>query len=153
MVKSNWTSRPLDDELGEALRAELLTWPGVEARQMMGILAFFRRGQMLGGYVNRELCKTRPPWLNRPGEPTFAIVRLHPDDGERALKRPQVKPSRLKFPGWVEISLASRDALAEAVNWFGVACENPPPTKSRRKKKMKSKTRNPRKKAKKKATR
>ena len=126
----------------------------------MGILAFFKRNprrgrdkQMLGGYVNRELCKTRPPWLNRPGKPTFAIVRLHPDDGERALKRPQVKPSRLKFPGWVEISLASRDALAEAVRWFGVAYENPPPTKSRRKKGKKSTARTPRKKAKKKATR
>ena len=115
----------------------------IRSGQMMGTLAFFkhspRRGrdkQMLGTYVNRELCKTRPPWLNQPGEPTFAIVRLHPDDGERALKRRGVRESRLVSPGWVEISLDSRDALAEAVRWFGIACENPPPTKSRRKKKQ-----------------
>jgi len=35
---ANWSTRPLDDELGEALRVELLGWPGVTARPMMGTL-------------------------------------------------------------------------------------------------------------------
>lgn len=127
----DWTTRPLDDELGEALRAELLTWPGVTARQMMGTLAFFRRKQMLGTYVNRKLCKTKPAWLNRPGEPTFVFVRLRPEDGERALKRRSVRESRLFFPGWIEVELNSRSQLGEAVRWFGIAYTNPPPAKSR----------------------
>ena len=135
MAKDSWTTRPLDDELGEALRAELLSWAGVTARQMMGTLAFFRRKQMLGAYVNRKLCKTKPAWLNRPGEPTFVFVRLRPEDGERALKRRSVRESRLVFPGWIEVELSSRSQLGEAVRWFGVAYENSPPTKFRRKKK------------------
>ena len=146
MTKDSWTTRPLDDELGEALRAELLSWPQVEARQMMGTLAFFRSKQMLGCYVSRTLSKAKPEWMNKRDEPTFAIVRMHPDDGVRALKRPGIRPSRLSFPGWVEIDLDSRDALAEAVHWFGIACENPPPTKPRRKKKKKAPARKAKKK-------
>ncbi len=84
------------------LRAELLSWPGVQARPMMGALAFFkgnprhRRGEhMLGCYVNRALSKKKPQWLGRPGEPTYAWMRLRPADAERALKRKAVRPSRL----------------------------------------------------------
>lgn len=126
MPDTIWSVRPLHDELGEALRAELLGWPGVRARAMMGTLAFFRGKQMLGCYVNRDLAKKKPAWLNRPGEPTFVWVRLRPADAERALRRPDVIKARLEFVGWVEISLASRRALEEAVRWFGCACEYPP---------------------------
>jgi hypothetical protein len=47
MRKADWSTRPLEDELGEVLRvhrerAELLSWPGVQARPMKGALAFFR---------------------------------------------------------------------------------------------------------------
>lgn len=126
MAKENWTHRPLDDELGEALRAELLSWPSVTLRPVMGTLAFFRTRRMLGCYVNRALSKKKPDWLNRPGEPTFACVRLRLADAERALKRPGVVPARLGFPGWVEIPLISRDSLEESVRCFGIAYEKPP---------------------------
>ena len=121
MRKADWSTRPLEDELGEVLRAELLSWPGVQARPMMGALAFFRRKQMLGCYVNRALSKKKPEWLGRPGEPTYAWMRLRPADAERALKRKAVRPSRLGFTGWVEVELSSRAHLEETVRWFGCA--------------------------------
>lgn len=130
---SDWTTRPLNDELGEALRAELLGWPGVTARPVMGCLTFFRGKQMLGSYVNRDLVKKKTEWLNRPGEPTLVWVRLRKEDAERALRRPGVKQSRLAFPGWIEIPLESRAMLAEAVRWFGHAYEHPPRTLRKRK--------------------
>ncbi len=142
MANSDWTTRPLEDEWGEILRAELLSWPKVAARPMMGALAFFhdnprlRRGeQMLGCYVNRALSKKKPDWLNRRDEPTHAIVRLRMEDAERALKRKGVRPSRLGFDGWVEIDLTSRKTLEEAVRWFGAAYEHPPPNIAKKKKK------------------
>ncbi len=145
MPKSDWTTRPLEDELGEVLRAELLSWPGVQARPMMGALAFFkgnprhRRGEhMLGCYVNRALSKKKPEWLGRPGEPTYAWMRLRPADAERALKRKAVRPSRLGFTGWVEVELSSRAHLEEAVRWFGCAYEHPPHNVKRKKKKRPS---------------
>jgi len=124
--ETDWSTRPLDDELGEALRAELLGWPGVTIRPMMGCLAFSRGKQMLGCYVNRELSKKKPPWMNRPGEPTLTWVRLREDDTERALRRPGVGKARTGAVNWVEILLASREMLEEAVRWFGCAYERPP---------------------------
>ncbi len=126
MAKEDWSFRPLDDELGEALRAELLSWPNVTLRPVMGTLGFFRGRRMLGCYVNRALSKKNPDWLNRPGEPTHAVVRLRLADAERALKRPGVVPPRLGFAGWVEISLVSRESLEESVRCFGIAYEKPP---------------------------
>ncbi len=126
MAKEDWAHRLLDDELGEALRAELLSWRGVTLRPVMGTLAFFHGRRMLGCYVNRVLSRKKPDWLNRPGEPTFACFRLRLADAERALKRPGVVPARLGFPGWVEIPLISRDSLEESVRCFGIAYEKPP---------------------------
>ena len=122
-----WSTMPLNDELGEALRAELLGWPGVAARSMMGTLAFFRGKQLLGVYVNRTLTKSKLRWLNRPGEPTLAWVRLRREDAERALQRPGVSKCRLGFAGWIEVPLASRGLLQEAVRWFGHGYEHPAP--------------------------
>ncbi|MGH9792673.1 MAG: hypothetical protein ACRD5W_15810 [Candidatus Acidiferrales bacterium] len=141
----SWACRPLGNELAEALRAELGGWPGVQTRAMMGTLSFFRGKQMLGCYVSRELIKkpVKPPWVNRAGEPPFVWVRLRLDDRQRALRRPgvraegadrtepkasagKVRPARLNFAGWVEIPLASREALEEAVRWLGCAFERPP---------------------------
>lgn len=150
-AQESWAFRPLGNELGEALRAELTGWPGVQARAMMGTLSFFRGKQMLGCYVSRELIKkpVKPPWVNRPGEPPFVWVRLRLDDKQRALRRPgvraegaersereqsckhkasaeKVRHARLGFAGWVEIPLAPRESLAEAVRWFGCAFQRPP---------------------------
>ncbi len=105
---------------------------------MMGALAFFRGKQMLGCYVNRALSKKKPQWLGRPGEPTYAWMRLRPADAERALKRKAVRPSRLGFTGWVEVELSSRAHLEEAVRWFGCAYEHPPRNVKRKKKKRPS---------------
>ncbi len=126
MRGADWSARPLEDELGEALRAELLGWPGVTTRPMMGCLAFCRGKQMLGCYVNRALSKTKPAWMNKLGEPTLAWVRLGKEDAERALRRPGVRRSRTGAVNWVEILLESRGALEEAVRWFGRAYEHPP---------------------------
>jgi len=124
-LESNWALRPLHDELGEALRAELRGWPGITLRPMMGTLSFFHRKKFIGCYVNRELSKSKPDWLNRNGEPTFVCIRLRADDAARALRRPEIKQSRMAFAGWVEIPLASRKLLSEAVHWFGRAYERP----------------------------
>ena len=133
MRETDWTLRPLDDELGDALRAELLAWPDVKSRPMMGCLAFFRKKPFLGCYVNRTLPKKKPEWVNRPDEPTFVWVRLRPDDAARAMKVPWLKRCRLEFVGWVEIPLDSRKMLEEAVRWFGRAYERAgPPAKKRR---------------------
>ena len=129
---SGWATRPLEDELGEALRAELLGWPGMTARPVMGCLTFFHGKHMLGSYVNRALAKKKTEWLNRPGEPTLVWVRLRPGDAQCALRRPGVTQSRLGFPGWIEIPLESRAMLEEAVRWFGQAYEHPPRAAPRR---------------------
>ena len=123
---SDWTLRPLDDELGEALRAELLGWPNMSARPVMGCLTFFRGKHMLGSYVNRSLSRKKPEWMNRPGESTLVWIRLRPEDAQNALRRAGVQPSRLGFPNWIEIPLESRRMLEEAVRWFGHAYEHPP---------------------------
>jgi hypothetical protein len=136
---SDWRLRPLDDELGEALRAELLGWPGVIPRPMMGTLAFFRRKRMIGCYVNRALAKKKTEWMNRPAEPTLVWVRLRPEDAERALERPSVGACRLKMRGWIEIALESRAALEEAVRWLGHAYEHPPQERAARRSKAKRK--------------
>jgi hypothetical protein len=131
----DWATRPLEDELGEALRAELLGWPGVIPRPMMGTLAFFHSKQMLGCYVNRALAKKKPRWLNRPDEPTMVWVRLRPEDAELALKRPDVRRCRIAMRSWIEIALDSRENLAEAVRWLGHSYEHPPQKSSARKSK------------------
>lgn len=131
----DWAALALNDEIGEALRAELLRWPGVELRPMMGTLSFFRRGQMLGCYVNRGLFKKTPPrWAPRPEEPPFCWVRLKPESKEKALRRPHVKDSRIKMKSWVEVNLASRAGLEEAVHWFGRSYEEPLPAAGTRRK-------------------
>jgi hypothetical protein len=122
---SNWALRPLNDELGEALRAELSGWPGMKLRPMMGTLSYFRGKSFLGCYVNRELVKSRPDWVNRNGEPPFACIRLRAEDAAKALQRPGISKSRMAFAGWVEVPLASRKLLEEAVRWFGRAYERP----------------------------
>jgi len=76
--------------------------------------------------VNRELSKKKPPWMNRPGEPALAWVRLSKNDAARALRRRGVRRARTGALTWVEIPLASRQMLEEAVRWFGRAYENPP---------------------------
>lgn len=162
-TEEGWAFRPLGNEFAEALRAELAGWPGVTPRAMMGTLAFFRGKQMLGAYVSRDLLKkpVKPPWVNRPGEPPFVWVRLRLDDKVRALRRAGVRaegsqkmpegeavaPSRLGFPGWVEIPLDSRESLEEAVRWFGCAYERPPRPGPQRRSKAKAQTRRKRSKA------
>jgi hypothetical protein len=126
MRGADWNTRPLEDTLGEALRAELLGWPGVTTRPMMGCLALCRGKQMLGCYVNRALSKKKPPWMNRPDEPPLVWVRLGAEDAGRALRRPGVRRSRTGAVNWVEILLESRASLAEAVRWLGRAYEHPP---------------------------
>ncbi len=131
----DWAALALNDEIGEALRAELLRWPGVELRPMMGTLSYFRGKQMLGCYVNRALFKKTPPkWAPRPEEPAFCWIRLKPESKEKALHRPHVKDSRIKMKTWVEIPLASRAGLEEAVHWFGRSYEEPVPSGSKRRK-------------------
>ena len=129
---SEWATRPLADELGEALRAELLGWCGVTVRPMMGCIAFVRGKQMLGCYVNRELSKKKPPWMNRPGEPALVWVRLRGKDVERARRRPGVRKARTGAVNWIEIPLESRAMLEEAVRWFGTAYESRPRTRTRK---------------------
>ncbi len=120
----DWDTLPLHDELGEALRAELLRWPGLEPRPMMGTLSFFHGKHMLGCYVHRALFKKTPPrWAPRADEPPFVWVRLSPDGVAKALRRPHVRGARTKMKTWVEIGLASRGALEEAVHWFGKSYE------------------------------
>jgi hypothetical protein len=131
--ESHWATRPLEDELGEALRAELLGWPEMKLRPMMGTLAYFRGKRFLGCYVNRALIRTRPAWANRADEPPYVCVRLRDDDAARALRRPEIRRARLEFVGWVEIPLASRKLLEEAVRWFGRAYEAPRGAAARRK--------------------
>lgn len=126
MSGTDWSTRPLEDELGEVLRAELLSWPGVVLKPMMGTLAFWRGKRMLGCYVNRELSKRKPEWMNAPGAPTFVCVRLRKEDAERAQRRKCVGPASFGFRSWVEVSLVSRRHLEEAVRWLGVAYEHPP---------------------------
>jgi len=70
--------------------------------------------------------KRKPPWLNRPGEPNLVYIRLREEDAARALRRPSVAPARLGGRAWVEIPLASRADLEEAVRWFGIAYEHAP---------------------------
>jgi hypothetical protein len=131
MAATDWSVRPLDDELGEALRAELLGWPNVRVRPVMGTMAFYRKAHVLGCYVNRDLFKKaqKPDWANRPGEPPLVWIRLRAEDARRALKRPGVQPQRVQFAQWIEIPLASRESLEEAVRWFGCAYERPAKTK------------------------
>jgi len=135
MRRTDWATRPLEDELGEALRAELLSWPRVRVRPVMGTMAFYRSRQMLGCYINRDLFKKaqKPAWANRPGEPPLVWIRLRARDAQRALKRPGVQPQGVQFARWVEIPLASRESLEEAVRWFGCAYERPARTQTKRK--------------------
>ncbi|MBI4428749.1 MAG: hypothetical protein HY562_06485 [Ignavibacteriales bacterium] len=122
----DWTTRPLNDELGETLRAEVLTWPGVVARPMMGTLSFYRGRNMIGCYVNRKLFKKKPPdWANRPGEPPSVWVRLRPEDVDKALKHKHVRSLRANFAAWVDVPLVSRSAMEEAIHWLGVAYVHP----------------------------
>jgi len=126
----DWDSLDLHDEIGEALRAELRRWPGVELRPMMGTLSYFRGKHMLGCYVNRALFKKSvPQWAPSAEEAPFVWVRLKPESKEKALRRPHVKEARIRMKGWVEVPLASRGALEEAVHWFGRSYEEPLPTK------------------------
>ena len=122
---ADWARVPLHDELGDALRAELLRWPGVELRPMMGTLSFRRRKQMLGCYVHRAMFKGKPPkWAPQPDEPPFVWVRLKPAEKEKALRRPHVRESAAnRMKAWVEVPLASRGALQEAVMWLGRSYE------------------------------
>ncbi len=69
---TDWSLWPLEDELGETLLAELLVWPGVATRPVMGTLAFFCGKHMLGCYVNRALSEKRAEWLGRADDqPSF----------------------------------------------------------------------------------
>ena len=122
----DWAVRPLNNELGEALRAELLGWPGVTVRPMFGVMAFYRGKNILGCYVNRDLAQKKAAYMNRPGEPALVWIRLRRDDVARACRRPGIRTSRTGMSQWIELSLASRAALAEAVRWLGHAYQHPP---------------------------
>ena len=113
------------DPLGEALRAELLGWPGLELRPMMGTLAFFHGKAMLGCYVHRGRFKKTPPkWAPGPEEPPFVWIRLSAVARARALRNPLVKESgTAAVKRWVQVSLGSRAALEQAVRWLGEAYE------------------------------
>ena len=141
MKESDWKLRHLEDELGEALLAEMVSWPGVVLKPMMGTLGFWRGSRMLGCYVNRALSKRKPWWLNRPGEPTLVYIRLRDKDAERAQRRAWVAPSRLGAKSWIEIPLGSRSELEEAVRWFGVAYERGPRPAKKNAKKARGKSR------------
>ncbi|MBI4547684.1 MAG: hypothetical protein HY707_06885 [Ignavibacteriae bacterium] len=126
MKRSNLMTVPLEDELGELLRAELLTWPGVTVRPMMGCIAFCHGKQMIGCYVNRDLLKKKPWWVNRSGESTLAWVRLRKTDAERALKRRDVHQCRTGAKHWIELPLKSHELLEQAIYWFAVTYSHPP---------------------------
>jgi hypothetical protein len=80
MAATDWSIRPLDDELGEALRAELLSWPGVTVRPVMGTLGYFRGRRQLGYYANRELSVKKPVWLSGLFEPSLAQMNAGQSD-------------------------------------------------------------------------
>src|SRR3989442_14898913 len=119
MAKEDWSLRPLDDELGEALRAELLSWPAVTLRPMMGTLGFWRGQRMLGCYANRDLSKRKPAWPNRPGEPPLVYIRLQEDDAARALRGPSVAPARPGAGARVGVPLSAPESLGGAGRWLG----------------------------------
>src|SRR5260370_38985393 len=93
MAKEDWSLRPLDDELGEALRAELLSWPAVTLRPMMGTLGFWRGPLTLRCYANPDLSKRKPAWLDWPREPTLVHIRRRADHAAPALRRPAGPPA------------------------------------------------------------
>ncbi|MFZ5864233.1 MAG: TfoX/Sxy family protein [Nitrospirota bacterium] len=94
----------IDDKLGERIRKHLGTRRGVVEKKMFGGLAFLLNGNMCCGVHGQEL-----------------IVRLPPDETERALSQPHTRIFDLSgrpMKGWILVQakgLADDRALAQWV--------------------------------------
>jgi TfoX/Sxy family transcriptional regulator of competence genes len=92
-----------DEGLAQRVREELSARPGYEERKMFGGIGFMLRGNMATGVIGEHL-----------------IVRVGPDDYERALAEPHTQPFDMTgrpMRGWVVVTAAGYAADEELRAW------------------------------------
>ncbi len=109
-----------DEKLGARIRDLLAGHPDVAERKMFGGLCFLVRGRMCCGIVGSDL-----------------MVRVGPDDHERALARPHARPMDFTgrpMKGMVYVSPAGLRTASALGAWVerGIRCALAMPPKTRR---------------------
>src|SRR5713226_3618639 len=69
---ADWRTRPLDDELGEALRAGLLGWPGHQVKFGLPVVSS-PSGELQKRYVLVEASRHEERRRKRPGSPRMLL--------------------------------------------------------------------------------
>jgi TfoX/Sxy family transcriptional regulator of competence genes len=95
---------PFDEALAERVRGVIGARDGVTERRMFGAVAWMLRGNMACGVIREDL-----------------LVRLGPEDTERALAEPHTKPFDMGprvARGMILVDQAALGADAELASWI-----------------------------------
>lgn len=98
------------------MESELLSWPGVEARPMFGMLGFYRRGKIFAAI----------PRDRTVGNTDAVLVKLlgaSPKLANEALSSPKAITPSMPKAGWIAMAMDSTDDVREMLRWFSHAYE------------------------------
>lgn len=106
------------------MESELLSWPGVEARPMFGMLGFYRKGKIFAAV----------PHGRNPGNTDSVLVKLYGASeklANQALNSPKAITTAMPKAGWICMAMDSVDDVREMLRWFSEAYELAPGTKKK----------------------
>lgn len=113
------------------MESELLSWPGVEARPMFGMLGFYRKGKIFAAI----------PHDRTVGNTDAVLVKLLGASSKlagEALSNPKTITTSMPKAGWIAMAMDSIDDVREMLRWFSQAyglAGKQPPAKVKKKKK------------------
>ena len=98
------------------MESELLSWPGVEARPMFGMLGFYRKGRIFAAV----------PHGRNPGNTDSVLVKLYGVSHKlaaEALSHPKAITTTMPKAGWICMAMDSVDDVRDILRWFSQAYE------------------------------
>ncbi len=98
------------------IEAEVLTWPGVKARPMFGLTAFYRKGRIFAA-----IPKTRT--MGKRNSVLFKLLTAPSGLVKRALAHSRAVSQRLPAAGWIEFEVESVEDVREVLQWLSHAYE------------------------------
>ncbi len=113
------------------MEAELLSWPGVDARPMFGMLGFYHKGRIFAAI----------PRDRTVGNTDAVLVKLQGASEKLASKvlgSPKAITTAMPKAGWVAMAMDSVDDVRTMLDWFSQAYElvgkKAPPVAAKKKK-------------------
>jgi hypothetical protein len=101
-------------EWSALLGSELLTWPGVTARRMFGMTAFYRKSVIFAALPRTKSFQT-------PRSVAFKLQNKTPQLLKLLANDPRIASPFREDGKWIALELQSEKDLNEALNWLGRA--------------------------------